>query len=94
VGSTREISRLCETDPAFQWLTGMESINHHTLSDFRVDHREALDELFAQVLGLKTDHGAGPADRCALIAVLEVCGLLAWGCCSADAAPIFLAMTI
>jgi transposase len=30
VGSAREISRLCEIDPAFQWLTGMESINHPT----------------------------------------------------------------
>src|ERR1035438_2110851 len=39
IGSAREIARLCEIDPAFQWLTGMDSINHHTLSDFRVDHR-------------------------------------------------------
>src|ERR1700688_4451348 len=44
IGSAREISRLCDIDPAFQGLTGMESINHHTLSDFRVDHRAALDE--------------------------------------------------
>jgi hypothetical protein len=39
IGSAREISRLCEIDPAFQWLTGMNLINHHTLSDFRVDPR-------------------------------------------------------
>ena len=52
VGSAREIARLCEIDPAFQWLTGMDTINHHTLSDFRVDHQGALDELFTQVLGL------------------------------------------
>lgn len=45
IGSAREIARLCEIDPAFQWLTGLEKINHHTLSDFRVDNREALDEL-------------------------------------------------
>jgi len=27
IGSAREISRLCEYDPAYQWLTGMEPIN-------------------------------------------------------------------
>jgi transposase len=52
IGSAREVSRLCETDPAFQWLTGFQSINPHTLSDFRVMHKEGLDDLFAQVLGI------------------------------------------
>jgi transposase len=52
IGSAREISKLCEYDPAFQWLTGMEVINHHTLSDFRINYKEALDDLFKQVLGL------------------------------------------
>jgi hypothetical protein len=52
IGSAREVSRLCETDPAFQWLTGFQSINPHTLSDFRVMHKKGLDELFEQVLGI------------------------------------------
>ena len=30
VSSAREIARLCEFDPAYQWLTGLEAINHHT----------------------------------------------------------------
>src|SRR4030042_1289626 len=30
IGSAREVSRLCEYDPASQWLTGMEPINSHT----------------------------------------------------------------
>lgn len=63
IGSAREISRLCEIDPAFQWLTGMEPINHHTLSDFRVDHRAALDELFTQVLGLLSHEGLITLER-------------------------------
>ena len=63
VGSAREISRLCDIDPAFQWLTGLESINHHTLSDFRVDHRAALDELFTQVLGLLSHEGLITLER-------------------------------
>jgi methylase of polypeptide subunit release factors len=41
----------------------MESINHHTLSDFRVDHREALDELFTQVLGLLSHEGLITLER-------------------------------
>src|SRR6266850_6320812 len=52
VGSARAIERLCEYDPAYQWLTRMEGISAHTLSDFRVDHADALHELFVQVLGL------------------------------------------
>jgi transposase len=51
VSAAREISRLSEYDPAYQWLTGMEPINYHTLADFRVKHEEALDELFTQILG-------------------------------------------
>lgn len=63
IGSAREISRLCEIDPAFQWLTGMDLINHHTLSNFRVDHRIALDELFTQVLGLLSHEGLITLER-------------------------------
>lgn len=57
VGAAREVSRLCETDPAYQWLTGMEPINHHSLSDFRVEHKAALDGLFVQVLGVLSAEG-------------------------------------
>lgn len=52
IGSAREIERLCHYDPGMQWLTGMTSINHHSLSDFRVEHDEALKKLFEQVLGM------------------------------------------
>jgi transposase len=57
VGSAREISRRCEYEPAFQWLTGLDSVNYHTLSDFRIMHLQALDELFTQVLGLLNAEG-------------------------------------
>jgi len=50
VSSAREVERRCGYDPAFQWLTGMQEVNHHTLSDFRIQHQEALDELFTQWL--------------------------------------------
>jgi transposase len=52
IGSAREIERLLEYEPGFQWLCGLSGINHHTLSDFRVKQKKALDELFAQMLAL------------------------------------------
>ena len=52
ISSAREVSRLCEYEPAFQWLTGCQLVNYHTLADFRVDHKEALDELFKNVLAV------------------------------------------
>ena len=52
VSSAHEVERRCGYHPAYQWLTGMKVINYHTLADFRVDYREELDELFAQVLAV------------------------------------------
>jgi hypothetical protein len=63
VSSGREIARRCEYDPAYQWLTGLEVINHHTLSDFRVQHGQALDELFVQVLGVLSHEGLITLER-------------------------------
>ena len=57
IGSAREVERRCEHDPAFRWLTGLLVINHHTLSDFRLAHRDALDSLFTQVLGVLSAEG-------------------------------------
>jgi transposase len=63
IGSAREVARRCEYDPAFEWLTGMQEINHHSLSDFRVDHQEALDNLFVQTLGLLSAEGLITLER-------------------------------
>lgn len=57
IGSAREVERRCGHDPAFRWLTGLLVVNHHTLSDFRMAHRAALDELFTQLLGLLSAEG-------------------------------------
>lgn len=50
VTSARELERQMEYEPGLMWLTGMEVINHHTLSDFRIERREELTELFAQMV--------------------------------------------
>jgi len=56
VSSARELARESAHEPGLQWLTGLQEINHHSLSDLRVDHGAALDELFAQVLGVLHRH--------------------------------------
>src|SRR5438067_7130894 len=48
VGSARALARLCESHDAYRWLCGGVSVNHHTLSDFRMAHPELLDELLAK----------------------------------------------
>jgi len=47
VGSAREIARLTEAHDAYRWLCGGVQVNHHTVSDFRKDYGEALDELLS-----------------------------------------------
>jgi transposase len=63
VSSARAIERLCEHDPAYQWLTGLESISAHTLSDFRVAHPKELRELFEKVLALLSVEGLITLER-------------------------------
>lgn len=63
VSSAREVSRLMEYHPGFQWLSGMRVVNHHTLSDFRIRHAKALDGLFTQVLGILSAEGLVTLER-------------------------------
>lgn len=65
VGCAREIERLCEHDPAYQWITGMETVNHHTLSDFRMSNKEALERLFIEILGILSAEGLITLERVA-----------------------------
>jgi transposase len=51
VTSARELDRLCVEHLAYIWLCGGVSMNYHTLSDFRIRHRHALDDLMTQILG-------------------------------------------
>jgi transposase len=54
LSSAREIERQCKYEPGLRWLTGLRVINHHTLSDFRVQQGEALQQMFVDVLGMLT----------------------------------------
>ncbi|MGA7122329.1 MAG: transposase [Polyangiaceae bacterium] len=52
VGSARQIDRLCKSDNAYRWICGGVSVNYHSLSDFRVEHGEAVDDLMTQLLAV------------------------------------------
>ena len=57
VGSAREVDRLCVSHDAYRWLRGGVSVNHHTLSDFRVAHEVALDDLLTQSIAALRHQG-------------------------------------
>lgn len=63
VGSSRAVEEMCKYHPAYRWLTGMQEIGYHTLSDFRVEHKEELDEMFAQVLAVLQKEGMIKLER-------------------------------
>jgi transposase len=57
IGSAREVAWRCEYDPAFQWRTGLQEVNYHTVADFRVEKQKELDELFTHVLAALSKEG-------------------------------------
>ena len=60
VGSARRLARLCEEHDAFRWLRGGVPINYHMLSDFRVEHQGALDDLLTKIVALMISEGWSP----------------------------------
>jgi transposase len=57
IPSAREIARQCSCNAGFQWLTGANTVSAHALSDFRMEHGEALKDLAVQLLGLLAEEG-------------------------------------
>ncbi len=57
ISSAPEIARRCAFEPGLQWLCGLKAISHRTLSGFRSDHKDALDNLFVQVVGMLSAEG-------------------------------------
>ena len=58
VGSARQLARLMLEHDAYRWMSGGVQVNHHSLSDFRVAHGEALDELLSASLAALMSAGA------------------------------------
>lgn len=51
-GSARELWRLTQLHDAYRWICGGVDVGYHTLSDFRSQQAEIINELITQVLGL------------------------------------------
>ncbi len=66
VGSARQLARLCTEHVAYQWICGLVSLNHKTLSDFRSGQGEALRTLLKQVAGALMHEGLVTMDRVSL----------------------------
>jgi transposase len=65
VASARELDRLCRESDPYRWICGGVSVNYHTLSDFRVRHEAALDNLLTQMLAVLIQGQAVCVDRIA-----------------------------
>jgi transposase len=65
VGSGRQLERLCGTDDAYRWICGGVPVNYHTLSDFRVEHENELEDLMAQILAALLREGLVTLDSVA-----------------------------
>jgi len=63
IGSARRLEQLCQEHDAYRWLCGGIGVNHHTLSDFRVAHEQALDDLFTQVIAALVERGVVKGER-------------------------------
>lgn len=50
IGSARLVEKLCGIDCAFRWICGGIRINHHTLSDFRTENGDKLDQLLTDIV--------------------------------------------
>lgn len=63
--SARVIERYCSEHIAFKWLCGGVSVNYHTISDFRTNHKDELDELFTQSVAILMKQGVVDLKRIA-----------------------------
>lgn len=63
ITSSREIARLMEWEPGLMWLGGIETVNHASLNEFRKSKKEALDEVFTQLLVLLEGEGLVDLER-------------------------------
>jgi transposase len=65
VGSAREIERLCQYHLAYQWICGGVNVNHHSLSDFRGQATDLLNELLTQSVTILMSEGLVELQRVA-----------------------------
>lgn len=57
IGSGRIIERYTSEHNAFKWLCGGVNVNHHTITDFRVENNKLLDDLLTQSVAVFLNQG-------------------------------------
>ena len=57
ITSARQIEKLTGRDIAYMWICGGVSVNHHRLSDFRVEHGEALERILTDSIAVLLHQG-------------------------------------
>lgn len=57
VSSARQLERLCERDLAYMWICGEVGVNHHSLSDFRSENAEFLEQLLTDSVAVLLHQG-------------------------------------
>lgn len=55
--SSRQLERLCGQDVAFRVITGNQTVDHATISRFRVTHENAMKDVFVGVLAMCAAEG-------------------------------------
>jgi transposase len=65
VGSARQLDALCRTDIVSQWIVGDVSVNYQTISDFRTDHGDLLNDLLTKSVAVLLTEGLIDLERVA-----------------------------
>jgi transposase len=65
IGSARELARRCKTDIPYLWMLGTVPVNHHTLSDFRVQHGRFLEQTLVDTVAALVAQGLVPLETIA-----------------------------
>jgi transposase len=66
IGEARELDRRMCQEPGLRWLSAGQAISYGTLARFRVEHGEAVQGVFAQVLGVLSQAGLVKLERVTL----------------------------
>ena len=66
IASSRQLERACLEDVAFRVIAAGATPDHSVLAAFRQQHRDAMEDLFTQVLGICVRAGMGDFGRVAI----------------------------
>jgi len=56
-GSSRRVAELCEHHLVYRWLCGGVNVGYHTLSDFRTENGDVLQQLLTQTVAVMLHEG-------------------------------------